>query len=68
MVIAGWSYTRDICEQKGRRSRKIFESSLPTASQKLKPAYFWGRQRVLAHDPQYEQFTHKKERASVHHH
>ena len=35
-LIAGWSYTNDICEQKGRKSRKIFESDLPTNAQKVR--------------------------------
>ena len=67
MLIAGYSYTRDIAEQKGRRSRKVFESDLPTNAQKARASYF-GRDRIAAGDASYEQFTHKKERAAVHHH
>jgi hypothetical protein len=30
LLVAGYSYTSDICEQKGRRSRKVFDSDLPS--------------------------------------
>ena len=65
-LVAGWSYTRDICEQKGRHSRKTFDSDLPTISQKVRESYF-ARQRIAAGDAEFEKFMHKKERAAVHH-
>ena len=35
-ALFGYSYINDICEQKGRKHRKIFESSLPTQYEKIK--------------------------------
>ena len=35
-ALFGYSYINDICEQKGRKQRKIFESSLPTQYEKIK--------------------------------
>ena len=66
MLVAGYSYMSDICEQKGRRSRKIFESDLQTNAQKVRQGMF-GRQRLQAGDAEYEKFTHTKERAVAHH-
>ena len=66
LLGAGYSYMSDICEQKGRRSRKIFESDLPTNAQKVRQSMF-GRQRLQAGDAEYEKFTHAKERAVAHH-
>ena len=33
-AVFGWSYFNDICEQKGRKQRKVFKSTLPTHSEK----------------------------------
>jgi len=33
--VFGYSYINDICEQKGRKSRKVFESTLPTQAEKI---------------------------------
>jgi|688.fasta_scaffold1168191_1 hypothetical protein len=35
-AIFGWSYINDICEQKGRKHRKVFYSTLPTPLEKMK--------------------------------
>ena len=68
LCIAGWSYTRDIKEQKGRTSRKVFsDDHLPTLAQKHRQG-FHARQRIAAGDADFEKFTHPKERAAVHHH
>ena len=64
---AGYSYLGDICEQKGRKSRKTFDSQLKTPAQKTRDSYL-ARQRLAAGDAEFEKFTHKKERAAVHHH
>ena len=67
VLVAGWSYTRDIAEQKGRSSRKTYDSGLPTIGQKIRDSYL-ARQRLAAGDAEFEKFTHPKERAAVHHH
>ena len=67
LLIAGYSYLNDICEQKGRRSRKTFDSDLPTLAQKHRDG-FQARHRLAAGDKEFEVFTHRKERAAVHHH
>ena len=36
MMLYGYSYTNDILEQKGRRERKVFPSSLETSDEKFK--------------------------------
>ena len=66
-VLFGYSYLNDIKEQKGRKSRKVFESSLPTNGELLKSRR-WAVDRLAANDPAFEKYTHKKERAHVHHH
>ena len=66
-TLFGYSYMNDIKEQKGRRFRKKYISELQTESEKTK-ALKLARNRLAANDPEYEQFTHKKERAHVHHH
>ena len=65
--IFGYSYMNDIKEQKGRHYRKIFESKLPTNTEVLS-ARRYAVDRIKAHDPEFEKFTHPKERAQVHHH
>ncbi len=67
IAVYSYSYLNDICEQKGRKSRKIFESKLKTNVEKLKERR-WAVDRIKAHDPEFEKFTHPKERASVEHH
>ena len=66
LALFGFSYMNDIKEQKGRKSRKIFSSDLQTSFQKLK-SHHYGAERVAAGDPEFVKFTHKKERAAVHH-
>ena len=65
-TLFGYSYMNDIKEQKGRRVRKKYISDLQTDSEKRQNLL--ARARVAANDPEYEKFTHKKERAHVHHH
>ena len=65
--LFGYSYLNDICEQKGRHSRKtFFRDDLPTNAQKHRQS-FQARLRLAAGDPEFEKFTHPKERAAVHH-
>ena len=66
MLLYGYSYTNDICEQKGRRSRKVFTSELPTHGEKARDSYL-ARKRLAAGDAEFEKFTHRKERAAAHH-
>jgi len=66
IFLFSYSYMNDIKEQKGRTSRKIFPSNLPTQYELLSKRR-WAVERIAAHDPQFEKFTHKKERAAVHH-
>ena len=66
-TLFGYSYTNDIKEQKGRLHRKKYISDLQTEGEKLRTIKL-ARQRLAANDPEYEKFTHKKERAHVHHH
>ena len=49
-ALFGYSYMNDICEQKGRRSRKIFPSDLKTNYQAMKERKF-AVQRLAANDP-----------------
>ncbi len=65
--IFGYSYMNDIKEQKGRKTRKVFESKLPTNYEVLSQRR-WAVDRIHAHDENFVKFTHKKERAEVHHH
>ena len=64
--LFGYSYTNDIKEQKGRTSRKIFESELMTHGERARDSYH-ARKRLAINDAEFEKFTHKKERAAVHH-
>ncbi len=67
LLVAGYSYTSDIAEQKGRRSRKVFDQDeLPTLAQKAR-ASFQARQRLDVKDAEFEKFTQRKERAVAHH-
>ena len=65
-TLFGYSYMNDIKEQKGRKSRKIFPSSLPT-NYEIMANRRWGVDRLAAHDPAFEKYTHKKERAHAQH-
>ena len=65
--IYGYSSLGDICEQKGRKSRKTFESPLETHGERARNSYM-GRKQVAAGNADYEKFLHPKQRASVHHH
>lgn len=65
-ALFGFSYMRDIKEQKGRKSRKVFESALPTYTQKVSQNK-WAVERIAAGDANWTKYTHRKERAAVHH-
>lgn len=67
MAIFGYSYMNDIKEQKGRRTRKVFESNLKTNHEVLKERRL-AVDRLAAKDPVFERYTHAKTRAAVHHH
>ena len=66
-ALFGYSYMNDIKEQKGRRSRRIFTSELPTETQSKREGTFAIR-RIEAGDADFVKYTHAKERAHVHHH
>ena len=65
LALFAYSYMNDIKEQKGRTYRKIFESALPTSHEKRQIEF--AKERVAAGDPKWTKYTHKKERAHVHH-
>ena len=67
ILLFGYSYTNDIKEQKGRKSRQVFLSPLQTNREKTASSYL-ARERLAAGDAEFEKFTHAKERAAVHHH
>ena len=67
IMLFGYSYLNDICEQKGRNSRKIFPSELKTQYQMMRDRKF-AKQRIEDNDYQFEKFKHPKERAHVAHH
>ena len=47
--IFGYSYLNDICEQKGRTGRKVFNSELKTNYEKLSGRYY-AKERIAAGD------------------
>lgn len=61
------SYENDICESKGRKKRKVFESDLPTQSEKWNWQLQFVERRLKVKDSQFEKFTKPKERAALHH-
>jgi hypothetical protein len=67
IALFGYSYMNDIKEQKGRTYRKTFKSSLPTFTQSIS-AHRHAADRIQAGDANWTKYTHKKERAAVHHH
>ena len=66
LLGAGWTFMRDIKEQKGRKSVRVFESTLLTESQKQRKIKL-GRDRVSAGDATYTRYMEPKERAAEHH-
>ena len=67
-TLFGWSYLRDIKEQKGRKTRKVY----PLQREGLKTyasitQYKWAKDRVEKGDAHFTKFLEKKERAAVHH-
>ena len=67
LCLYGYSYLSDIAEQKGRKSRKTFESPLMTHGEKTRDSYL-ARKRIAAGDKEFVDFQKPKERAHVHHH
>ena len=65
-AIFGYSYTNDICEQKGRNSRKVFPTELKSNYEKGSQRYY-AKERIAAGDADYTRFLEPKERAAVHH-
>ena len=70
ICVLGWSYLRDIKEQKGRKTRKIY--SLLRTDGSVKPfgdnfQFKWAKDRLEKEDPNWVKFTIKKERAAAHH-
>ena len=66
-LLFGYSYINDIKEQKGRRSRKVFESQLPTNAESLRKRRY-ALDRIKAGDENFTKYLKPKERAAVHHH
>ena len=64
--LFGYSYMNDIKEQKGRKTRKIFDRGDFTPA-KLSGQRF-AKERLEAGDPQFTKFKQLKERASHGHH
>ena len=68
LCLFGYSYLGDICEQKGRKSRKTFSSDHLKTNSQMHRDGFYARKRLAAGDAELEKFTHAKDRAVVHHH
>ena len=49
IAIFGYSYTNDICEQKGRNSRKVFPTELKSNYEKGSQRYY-AKERIAAGD------------------
>jgi hypothetical protein len=67
MALFGYSYFNDICQMKGRKQRKVFESQLPTQIERTRKQRNFIHRRLEAHDAHIEKFMHPKERAAAHH-
>jgi hypothetical protein len=65
-TVFGYSYLNDIKEQKGRKSRKVWERSDLTQAKLVKQQY--AKERLAAGDPQFTKFLEKKERHYVNAH
>ena len=65
-LLFGYSYTNDIKESKGRKSRKVFDRGDFTFSKLQKQQY--AKERIEAGDPNFTKFLQKKERNYLHHH
>ncbi len=64
--VFGYSYMNDIKEQKGRKTRKVFDRGDLTVNKLRSQRY--GAERVAAGDPEFTKFLEKKERDYLHHH
>ena len=60
LCLFGYSYMNDICEQKGRRSRKLFSSDHLKTSAQTNRDSFLARKRLAVGDAEFEKFTHPK--------
>lgn len=65
-TIDGYSYTNDIKEQKGRKTRKVFDRGTYTINSAISEGRY-AEERIQAGDPEFTKFLHKKERAHAHH-
>ena len=66
IALFGYSYMNDIKEQKGRKTRKVFDRGDLTESKLRKQLY--AKERIEAGDPEFTKFLVKKERHYANHH
>ena len=66
IFLFGYSYTSDIAEQKGRKTRKVFDRGDFTSDKLIKNLY--AKERIEAKDPNFTKFLEKKERNYLNHH
>jgi hypothetical protein len=64
--LFGYSYLNDIKEQKGRKSRKVWDRGDLTQAKLVKQQY--AKERIAAGDPNFTKFLEKKERPYLHAH
>ena len=65
IFLFGYSYTNDIKEQKGRKTRKVFDRGDLTFTKLRKDKY--AKERIEAGDKNFAKFLEKKERHYIHH-
>lgn len=63
--LFGYSYLNDIKEQKGRKTRKVFERGDLTPAKLAQQQY--GKERIEAGDPEFTKFLILKPKATGHH-
>ena len=66
ILLFGYSYTNDIKEQKGRKTRKVFDRGNLTFTKLSKQMY--AKERIEAGDPNFTKYLQKKERNYLNHH
>ena len=66
ILIFGYSYTNDIKESKGRKTRKVFDRGDLTFTKLRQEKY--AKERIDAKDPNFTKFLDKKERHYLNHH
>ena len=65
VFIFGYSYMNDIKEQKGRKTRKVFDRGDLTV--KVLQGQLYAKERIAKGDPQFTKFLVPKERAQSGH-